>query len=163
MVTSTTKAGTQKLPKIIVKTYSILTLWPFIGMDVKSSFWWSTVFQFNHFQGKCIKPFTNFRPATFATDSRMWRASGANVMQMLRAKFAYDMRHVARVSCKCRAHLPREERATRDVTFGSLLSHRFPIQLCIKPFNNIRPAYSQTRDWLIMVRAAPDWGGIRER
>jgi hypothetical protein len=35
---------------------------------------------------------------------------------MLPAKFTYDVRHVARVSCKCCAHLPREERATRDVT-----------------------------------------------
>jgi hypothetical protein len=37
---------------------------------------------------------------------------------MLRATFAYDVRHVARVLCKCCAHLPREESATRDVTFG---------------------------------------------
>jgi hypothetical protein len=46
---------------------------------------------------------------------------------MLRAKFAYDVRHVARVSCKCCAHQPREERATRDVAFGP---HRIPY-LCI--------------------------------
>jgi hypothetical protein len=30
------------------------------------------------------------------------------------------VRHVARVSCKCCVHLPREQRATRDVTFGPL-------------------------------------------
>jgi hypothetical protein len=38
------------------------------------------------------------------------------------ARFAYDVRHVhvARVSRKCCAHLPCEERATRDVTFGPL-------------------------------------------
>jgi hypothetical protein len=41
-------------------------------------------------------------------------------MSLLRAKFAYDVCHVARVSCKCCAHLPREERAIRDVTFGPL-------------------------------------------
>jgi hypothetical protein len=32
---------------------------------------------------------------------RIWRESGAYVTQMLRAKFAYDVRHVARVECKC--------------------------------------------------------------
>jgi hypothetical protein len=57
------------------------------------------------------------------------RASGvnlANVTQMLRAKFAYDVRHVARVHhAKCCAHLPREERATRYVTVGPLCkSHK---------------------------------------
>jgi hypothetical protein len=58
--------------------------------------------------------------ATFASDSRMWHASGVNlahVTQKLLAKLAYDVRHVARVSWKCCAHLPR---ATRDVTFGPL-------------------------------------------
>jgi hypothetical protein len=34
---------------------------------------------------------------------------------MLRAEFAYDVHHVARVSCKCCVHLLREEHATRDV------------------------------------------------
>jgi hypothetical protein len=52
--------------------------------------------------------------ATVPSDSRIWRASGTYVTQMLRAKFTYDVRHVARASCKCCAHLPREERATRD-------------------------------------------------
>jgi hypothetical protein len=46
------------------------------------------------------------------------RESGAYVTQMLHAEFAYDVRHVARVSFKCCAHLPpREERTTRDLTF----------------------------------------------
>jgi hypothetical protein len=65
----------------------------------------------------------------FASYSRMWRAhpawirreSGANVTQMLRAKFAFDVRHhdVSRVHHvnKCCAHLPRP---TKDVTFGPL-------------------------------------------
>jgi hypothetical protein len=52
--------------------------------------------------------------ATFASDSRIRRESGAYATQMVRAKFVYDVRHVARVhvytSCTCRA--------TRDVTFG---------------------------------------------
>jgi hypothetical protein len=60
--------------------------------------------------------------ATFASDSRMWRASGVNlahsVAQTLRARCAYDASRVAHVSCKWFAHMPREERATRDVTFG---------------------------------------------
>jgi hypothetical protein len=43
--------------------------------------------------------------------------SGVNLTQMLRAKFAYDVRHVARASRKCCAHLPRNN---RDVTFGPL-------------------------------------------
>jgi hypothetical protein len=54
------------------------------------------------------------------TRGYMTRESGAYVTQMLRAKFAYDVRHVARVSCKCCAHLPRVDRAKRDVTFGLL-------------------------------------------
>jgi hypothetical protein len=49
------------------------------------------------------------------------RESGAYVTQMLRAKFAYDVRHVARASSKCYAHPPREERATRDVYFWTPL------------------------------------------
>jgi hypothetical protein len=51
--------------------------------------------------------------ATFASDSRMWwRASGVNPAWIWRtchanvtAKFAYDVRHAARVSWKCYAHL----------------------------------------------------------
>jgi hypothetical protein len=40
--------------------------------------------------------------ATFASDvTRIRRESGAFVTQILRAKFAHDVRHVARVSCKC--------------------------------------------------------------
>jgi hypothetical protein len=54
--------------------------------------------------------------------ARIRRESGAYVKQMLRAKFRYDVRHVARVSYKCCAHLPRENRATRYVTFGPLCS-----------------------------------------
>jgi hypothetical protein len=46
----------------------------------------------------------------------MWRTSGVNLAHMSR-KFACDVRHVARVSYKCCAHLSR---ATRDVTFGPL-------------------------------------------
>jgi hypothetical protein len=58
--------------------------------------------------------------ATFASDSRMTRIrreSGA---------FAYDVRHVARVSCKCCAHLPRVEGVTSDVTFGPLCRLKNP-------------------------------------
>jgi hypothetical protein len=64
--------------------------------------------------------------ATFASDSRMTRASGVNlatesIWRMLRAKFAYDVRHVpAYIMQMLRARLPR---ATRDVTFGPLCTH----------------------------------------
>jgi hypothetical protein len=57
------------------------------------------------------------------SDSRMWRAhcirreSDAYVTQKLRVKFAYDVRHVACLSCKCCAHL---HRATMYVTFRPL-------------------------------------------
>jgi hypothetical protein len=46
------------------------------------------------------------------------RRESRYVTQMLSAKFAYDVRHAARVSCKCCTHLSREERAARDVTYG---------------------------------------------
>jgi hypothetical protein len=40
---------------------------------------------------------------------------------MLRAKFAYDVRHVAPVHyVNAARNVPREEHATRDVTFGPL-------------------------------------------
>jgi hypothetical protein len=39
---------------------------------------------------------------------------------------SYDVRHVARVACKCCVHLMREERATRDVTFGPLCRYLGP-------------------------------------
>jgi hypothetical protein len=48
----------------------------------------------------CYALLTRQERATFASDSRMWRASGVNlahIMQMLRAKLAYDVLHVARV------------------------------------------------------------------
>jgi hypothetical protein len=55
-----------------------------------------------------------------AHPASIWRTFGhANAIC---AKFAYDVRHVTRVSCKCCVHLPWEERATRDVTFGPLCS-----------------------------------------
>jgi hypothetical protein len=60
-------------------------------------------------------------------DTRIRRESGAYITQMLRAKLAYMYMYIVRfvscsphTSCKCCAHLPREERATRDVTFGPL-------------------------------------------
>jgi hypothetical protein len=40
---------------------------------------------------------TSLVAALLARDARILRESGANVTQMLRAKFAYDVRHAARV------------------------------------------------------------------
>jgi hypothetical protein len=57
--------------------------------------------------------------ATFA-----WlRGCDVNLAHMSRKCYTRKFRvrcASARVSCKCCAHLPREERATRDVTFGPL-------------------------------------------
>jgi hypothetical protein len=54
--------------------------------------------------------------AIFASDSRMWRASGVNLAHMSRKWYAQNSRHVARV------HHTRTCRATiqGDVTFGPL-------------------------------------------
>jgi hypothetical protein len=62
----------------------------------------------------------NSRPRqslTFAADvTRIRRESVAYVTQMLRAKFAYDVRH----ETAYHANVVRTCRATRDVTFGPL-------------------------------------------
>jgi hypothetical protein len=61
--------------------------------------------------------------ATFASDSRIRRESGAYVTQMLRAIFAYDVRRVAHVSCQRCAHLPRNkyEYKCDPFTFGNFV------------------------------------------
>jgi hypothetical protein len=69
-------------------------------------------------RGRCTQHLRRIRGCD-AHPAWIRRKSGANVTQMLRTKFAYDVRHVACVSCRCCA-LPRVERATRDVTFGPL-------------------------------------------
>jgi hypothetical protein len=51
--------------------------------------------------------------ATFASGSRMWRAHPAWIWRKCYVRCASCS---PRASCKCCVHLPREERATRDVT-----------------------------------------------
>jgi hypothetical protein len=71
--------------------------------------------------------------ATFASDSWMWRAHQAWIWHIghsniIRANFAYDVRHVHVHSpriMQCCAHLPREECATMDITFGPLYHLRW--------------------------------------
>jgi hypothetical protein len=63
---------------------------------------------------------------------------------MLRAKCAYNVRHVVRVSCKCCAHLP----ATRDVTFGALCRNTY---VCSQ-HNRILPLWTKA--------SRPTWGTI---
>jgi hypothetical protein len=63
---------------------------------------------------------------------------------MLCAKFAYDVRHLARVACKCCAHLTSEERATRDVTYDpSVQQHR--------DFSNTSSRTSVTSDMVNVI------------
>jgi hypothetical protein len=55
-------------------------------------------------------------------DTRAWRTSNrshANLARNICVTYAADSRHIR---CKCCVHLPREERVTRDVTFGPLRS-----------------------------------------
>jgi hypothetical protein len=66
--------------------------------------------------------------AKFAMTSRWRYAVGATTSRRpLRVTFSWHMRQIhagcashPRIRRKCCAHLPREERATRDVTFGPL-------------------------------------------
>jgi hypothetical protein len=51
-------------------------------------------------RGRCAEHLRRIR----GCDARIRRESVAFVTQMLRAKCAYDVRHVSRVSCKCCAH-----------------------------------------------------------
>jgi hypothetical protein len=69
-------------------------------------------------RGRCTQHLRPIRrcdahPAWILRESRIH----ANVTRKI---CIFDVRHVARVSCKCCAHLLRVERTTRDVTFGLL-------------------------------------------
>jgi hypothetical protein len=88
----------------------------------------------------------------FADVTRIRHESGVNLAHMSRKCYARIIRVICascspRTSCKCCAHLPREERATRDVTFGppvNTLSPKSSKQRCLICYE-----LGQERDFVI--------------